>query len=766
MLRINKKGEISPNTTKRESLGVVNLQEKEQNSSLQGGDADLNRIRNGFEGDEEENDEDFEFAGGDSPSDDGPSLFDNSNKDQGRDSQQNPPHSGKPPVPPKRHATPFLDAFGADLTKAALDGKNDPVIGRESELLRLMHVLCRRKKNNPVLIGDPGVGKSAIVEGLAQRIVENRVPLALMDKRIVRLDTALLVAGTKYRGEFEERLKGIMKELTSHPNIIIFIDEIHTIVGTGSTENSLDMSNMLKPALARGEIRCIGATTLSEYAKTIEKDGALERRFQKVLVPQNSAEETLEILRKIKGQYEKFHNVLYTDEALQTAVELTDRYISDRFFPDKAIDAIDEAGAGASLCNVVPMEEVDAIKAEAKSYKEKRYQAVKDLNYELAASWRDKEREARRKLNELLEGAKENIQCTTVDSEQVAAVVARITGVPLERLAKSETVKLRDLNKSLAKQVVGQDDAIQTVARAIQRNRLGLRNEKRPIGSFLFLGPTGVGKTFLVKKLTEQLFGDEEALIRVDMSEFSEKFTVSRLVGAPPGYVGYEEGGQLTEKVRHRPYSVLLLDEIEKAHPEVFNILLQLLDEGALTDSFGRRVNFKNTVIIMTGNVGSRRLSEFGTSIGYQMEDDPAVEQQKAKWIIDKELKKTFSPEFLNRLDAVVHFNSLSKESIRSIIDNQLQQIAEKINKQGYGIVVDEAVRQYLTDKGYAPQYGARPVARTLQTEIEDRVTDLILEGTLKEGDVVAFSMKDGGLVAKKKKTRASQSTTLEAIKN
>lgn len=650
---------------------------------------------------------------------------------------------GTPP-PSKKDKTPFLDAFGEDLTKAAREGRNDPMIGRDNELQRVMHVLCRRKKNNPVLIGDPGVGKSAIVEGLAQRIVENRVPLALMDKRIIRLDTALMVAGTKYRGEFEERLKGIMKEIKSNPNIILFIDEIHTIVGTGSTENSLDMSNMIKPALARGELKCIGASTLSEYAKTIEKDGALERRFQKIVVSQNTPQETLEILRNVKTQYEKYHNVEYTDDALKTAVELTDRYISDRFFPDKAIDAIDEAGAGASLNNTIPLEDLEKIEQEANFYKEQRYEAVKDLNYELAASWRDKEREARSRLTALLNDAKNNRTKSKVDSDDVAAVVARITGVPLERLAKSESSRLRNLEPALAKNVIGQDEAIRTVAKAIQRNRLGLRDEKRPIGSFLFLGPTGVGKTFLVKKLTEQLFGDEDALIRIDMSEFSEKFTVSRLVGAPPGYVGYEEGGQLTEKVRHRPYSVLLLDEIEKAHPEVFNILLQLLDEGALTDSFGRRVNFKNTVIIMTGNIGSRRLSEFGTSMGFKAEDSNHAENEAAKSIIEKELKKTFSPEFLNRLDAVVHFNSLTKQNIRNIIDNQVADLTQRIARQGYNIIVDEETRNILADKGYDPLYGARPVARTLQNELQDKITDLILDDSITPGSTIAFIAKDG----------------------
>lgn len=664
-------------------------------------------------------------------------------EDPNSSSQSGAGKSSDAPAPSKRSKTPALDAFGVDLTAEAATGKPDPMIGRENELYRLMHILCRRKKNNPVLIGDPGVGKSAIVEGLAMRIVERKTPLALMDKRLIRLDTALLVAGTKYRGEFEERLKTIMKELKGDPNIILFIDELHTIIGTGATENSLDMSNMIKPALARGELRCIGASTLGEYAKTIEKDGALERRFQKVLVPQNTPEETLDILRNIKERYEEYHNVSYTEEALQTAVELTDRYISDRFFPDKAIDAIDEAGAGASMNSTVPPEDIGALETEYNEYKAARHEAVKECNYELAAAWRDKERACREKIEKLLDGAKHNRARATVDGDDIAQVVARITGVPMERLAKPEAKRLRELNNVLRTEVIGQDEAVDKVSKAIQRNRLGLRDAKRPIGSFLFLGPTGVGKTFLAKKLTEQLFGDEQALIRIDMSEFSEKFTVSRLVGAPPGYVGYEEGGQLTEKVRHKPYSVLLLDEIEKAHPEVFNLLLQLLDEGALTDSFGRKVDFKNTVIIMTGNIGSRRLSDFGSGVGFRAEGDREVDEKSARSIVDKELKKTFSPEFLNRLDAAIYFNALTKSDIRRIVDSRAEEISARIARKGYTVQLDDAVRDYLADRGYDPFYGARPVNRLLQTELEDRITDLILDEKVCEDSNIRFTLEN-----------------------
>lgn len=650
-------------------------------------------------------------------------------------------HSGAP----RGQRKSALDTFCIDLSGKAERNELDPMIGREDILNRMMLVLCRRKKNNPVLIGEPGVGKSAIVEGLANRIAEKRVPLALLDKRIYALDTAQLVAGSKYRGEFEERLKKVLKEVKRNPNIILFIDEIHTIIGAGQAENSLDMSNMIKPALAQGELRCIGASTLTEYAKTIERDGALERRFQKIVVPPNSAEETYEILEQIKPVYEKYHGVVYNDEALKLAVELTDRYVNERFFPDKAIDVMDEAGAAAGMSRKLPKNKIEEIDQECAFYKSKQDEAVRDHNFELAAAWRDKARNAQERMEALRAEVRNQESDNEVTGDSVAKVVASMAGVPMERIAQTEAKRLRELNKVLSAQVIGQTDAVNTIARAIQRNRLGLRDEKRPIGSFLFLGPTGVGKTFLAKKLAEQLFGSEDALVRVDMSEYSEKFNVSRLIGSPPGYVGYEEGGQLTEKIRRRPYSVVLLDEIEKAHPEVFNVMLQLLDEGTLTDGLGRVVSFKNTVIIMTGNIGSRRLSEFGSGVGFSA-DNGAISPEVSRGIIEKELKKTFTPEFLNRLDAVVHFNALDKPAIRLIIDNRIAEITERIARQGYHIEVDESCRAFLAEKGFDPKNGARPVNRILQTEIEDRLTDLILDESVKEGDTILFSKKKAGV--------------------
>ncbi len=647
----------------------------------------------------------------------------------------------------KMAKTPALDSFGTDLTQLAAQGKLDPMVGREKELERLIQILCRRKKNNPVLIGDPGVGKSAIVEGLAQRIVERKTPRFLFGKRIISLDTGLLVAGTKYRGQFEERLKSVTQELKKNPNILLFIDEIHTIIGTGGAEGSMDMANMLKPALARGEIRCIGATTLSEYSKSIEKDGALERRFQKVIVPPTTTEETLEILRKIKSFYEHFHKVSYTDEALKAAVDLTDRYISDRFFPDKAIDALDEAGARMHIGGQAQNAELQRLEAIREDYRTKRKDAVLSTNYELAAAWRDKERNITKEIEEFEERLNQKESFAEVNETHIARVVALMTGVPVERIAKAETARLKALSHSLKEIVIGQDEAIEKVSKSIQRNRLGLRNEKKPIGSFLFLGSTGVGKTFLAKKLAEQLFGDEDALIRVDMSEFSEKFTVSRLVGAPPGYVGYEEGGQLTEKVRRQPYSVVLLDEIEKAHPEVFNMLLTVLDEGALTDSFGRKIDFKNTVIIMTGNVGSRRVNEYKSSLGFRSERDAAEEANTlARSIIDKELQRTFSPEFLNRLDAVIHFAHLTEEGLLRIVANELDTLQKRFARQNYSFTITEEARKWLAQKGFDPKFGVRPLKRLLQTEIEDRFTDLILDGEISEGGIVHFSLDENNL--------------------
>lgn len=709
---------------RKEELNTFHTPQQEEDSKLLL--TPENGLQDGFD-DPDEGDE----------SDEDPSYNDNA----APGNQQENPHR------PRRKRS-ALDTFCTDLSGKAERRELDPMIGRDKELDRMMLVLARRKKNNPVLIGEPGVGKSAIVEGLANRIAEKKVPLALLDKRIYALDTAQLIAGSKYRGEFEDRLKKVLKEVKQNPNIILFIDEIHTIIGAGQAENSMDMSNIIKPALAQGELRCIGASTLTEYAKTIERDGALERRFQKILVPSNTAEETYEILQQIKPIYEKYHGVSYNEDALKLAVELTDRYINERFFPDKAIDVMDEAGAATGMAHKLPpthrLEEIDQ---EVAFYKSKQDEAVRDNNFELAAAWRDKARKVEESKEAMLEDIKKQNVNYEVTGDGVAKVVASMAGVPMERIAKTEAKRLRELNQSLAKDVIGQDEAVNTMARAIQRNRLGLRNEKRPIGSFLFLGPTGVGKTFLAKKLAEQLFGSEEALIRVDMSEYSEKFNVSRLIGSPPGYVGYEEGGQLTEKIRRRPYSVILLDEIEKAHPEVFNILLQLLDEGTLTDGLGRVVSFKNTVIIMTGNIGSRRLSEFGNGVGFSA-DNGTIDQRTSRGIIEKELKKTFTPEFLNRLDAVIHFNSLDKPSIRRIIDNRIAEITERIERQGYHIKVSEPCRALLTEKGFDPKNGARPVNRILQTEIEDRLTDLILDETIKAGDTISFTVKNGEVKA------------------
>ncbi|KGN75221.1 Clp protease ClpC [Porphyromonas macacae] len=642
--------------------------------------------------------------------------------------------------------TPALDSFGVDITEQAKSGKLDPVIGREQEIERVIQILGRRKKNNPVLIGEPGVGKSAIVEGLAQRIVERNVSRVLFDKRIVSLDLGLLVAGTKYRGQFEERLKAVIDELKKNPNIILFVDELHTIVGAGAAAGSMDTANMLKPALARGEVQCIGATTLDEYRKSIEKDGALERRFQKIIVEPNTKEETLEILKNIKSKYEEFHCVSYTDDAVKMAVDLTDRYVSGRFFPDKAIDALDEAGAGVHVKNVGVPPEIEEMERELKSIQELKIQTVKAQNYELAASYRDKERQIESAISEAREEWKKKMDLhrETVGTDEVARVVAMMTGVPTERIAKVEHERLREMAQNLKLQVVGQDDAINKISKAIQRSRLGLRNEKRPIGSFLFLGPTGVGKTYLAKKLSEYLFDSEDALIRVDMSEYMEKFAVSRLVGAPPGYVGYEEGGQLTEQVRRKPYSVVLLDEIEKAHQDVYNLMLQVMDEGYLTDSEGRRVDFRNTVIIITSNVGTRQLKDFGRGIGYRdLEDtsDKAYEER----IIKKALNKTFSPEFLNRLDDVILFNSLEKSDIRRIVDIELKAILKRIAKAGYNLSLTEEAKDAIAREGFDVQFGARPLKRALQKEVEDKLTDMILNGEVSPGEEIVLTADEKG---------------------
>lgn len=654
--------------------------------------------------------------------------------------------------------TPALDKYGNDITSLARQGKLDPMVGREREVQRVIHILSRRKKNNPVLIGEPGVGKSAIVEGLAQRIVNRKVSRVLFDKRIVSLDLGLLVAGTKYRGQFEERLKAVLNELKKHPEIILFIDELHTIVGAGAASDGMDTANLIKPALARGEIQCVGATTLDEYRKTIEKDGALERRFQKIIVEPTTKEETIEILRNIKNNYEDFHGVSYTDAALTTAVDLTNRYISDRFFPDKAIDAIDEAGAGARVNRVVAPQKVEALEVELVDVRERKIAAVRELNYELGAALRDQER----KIEQRIEKAKEqwrkemDAERVIVDEHAVSSVIALMTGVPVERVAEAENKRLGKMSEKLKTKVVGQDEAVDTIVKSVQRGRLGLRDGKRPIGAFLFLGSTGVGKTYLAKKLSEELFGNEDSMIRIDMSEYMEKFSVSRLVGAPPGYVGYQEGGQLTERVRRRPYSVVLLDEIEKAHPDVFNILLQVMDEGSLTDSEGRKVDFKNTVIIITSNVGTRQLKDFGAGIGYRADQGDAIDRERSRAVIQKALNKTFSPEFLNRIDDIVLFDQLDAVSIRKIVDIELRSILERVEKAGYKLKVTSAARDIIAKAGYDVQYGARPLKRALMAEIEDRLTDLILTGIVEKGDQITFTAKDGKVVHKIPETKDS----------
>lgn len=623
--------------------------------------------------------------------------------------------------------TPALDKFGYDMTKAAAEGRLDPVVGREREIERLAQILSRRKKNNPVLIGEPGVGKSAIVEGLALRINQHQVPRVLLDKRVVSLDMAGLVAGTKYRGQFEERIKAVLDELSQNDKIILFIDEIHTIVGAGSAPGSMDAANMLKPALARGEIQCIGATTLDEYRHNIEKDGALERRFQKVIVEPTSPEETLAILRQVKDKYEKHHNVTYTDQALEACVSLTERYVSDRNFPDKALDALDEAGSRVHITNIVVPEEIDNMEKEVDRLKIDKLDAAKSQDYEKAARLLDEETKAR----ERLEKAKSEWESSlndhpqVVDDEKVAEVVALMTGVPTQRIAQTEGTRLLEMGERLKGAVIGQDDAVAKVVKAIQRNRIGLKDPDKPIGVFMFLGPTGVGKTLLAKKLAEYLFDSSDALIRVDMSEFMEKFTVSRLVGAPPGYVGYEEGGQLTEKVRRKPYSVVLLDEIEKAHPDVFNLLLQVMDEGRLTDSLGRRIDFKNTIIIMTSNVGSRQLKDFGSGVGFNTGESSKTQ---AQGVISKALNKAFSPEFLNRVDDIVMFDQLDRDAIGKIIDIELKEFYTRIEKLGFKLKLSLEAKDFIAEKGYDRNFGARPLKRAIQKYLEDELAEMILK--------------------------------------
>jgi ATP-dependent Clp protease ATP-binding subunit ClpC len=645
----------------------------------------------------------------------------------------------------EKSKTPVLDNFGKDLTKAAEQNRLDPVVGRSKEIERVSQILSRRKKNNPLLIGEPGVGKSAIAEGLALRIVNKEVSRVLFDKRVVSLDLASLVAGTKYRGQFEERMKALMNELEKNDDIILFIDELHTIVGAGGATGSLDASNMFKPALARGEIQCIGATTLDEYRQFIEKDGALERRFQKVTVDPTSPEETVQILNNIKDKYEDHHNVLYTEDAIEACVKLTQRYIADRFLPDKAIDALDEAGSRVHITNIEVPESIKELEQELEHIMQEKVRVVKSQRYEEAAKLRDDEKKIQAKLETAKRAWEDSIKLNKklVDEEQVAEVVAMMTGVPVQRVAAQEMDRLAEMESTLKSRVIGQDEAVKKIVKAIQRNRAGLKDPKKPIGSFIFLGPTGVGKTQLAKKLTELLFDNEENMIRIDMSEYMEKFAISRLVGAPPGYVGYEEGGQLTERVRRKPYSVILLDEIEKAHPDVFNLLLQALDDGQITDSLGRKVDFKNTIIIMTSNLGSRQLKDFGTGVGFGTTARDKGKEDLEKGVIQSALKKAFAPEFLNRIDDVVLFNSLKREDIHLIIDIELQGLFERVKELGYTINLSDKAKDFIADEGFDEAFGARPLARALQKLIEDPLAERIIGKQLTEGDEVIIELRD-----------------------
>ncbi len=640
--------------------------------------------------------------------------------------------------------TPVLDKYSSDITKAAEEDKLDPVVGREKEIQRIAQILGRRKKNNPILIGEPGVGKSAIVEGLAIRINEKKVSRILFNKRVLSLNMASVVAGTKYRGQFEERLNNILRELKENPDIILFIDEIHTIVGAGSTTGSMDASNILKPALARGEIQCIGATTTDEYRKNIEKDGALDRRFQKVMVEPTTVEETIQILHNIKDRYEDHHNVKYTDKAIEACVKLTDRYISDRFFPDKAIDALDEAGSRIHLTNITVPKNIEEQEQMIADMTQKKHDAVTAQNYELAASFRDKEKE----LNEQLDAMKNEWEHSLkekreiVDEEQIEDVVSMMSGIPVQRMAESENERLKNMADVLKTKVIAQDEAVETLVKAIRRSRIGLKDPNRPIGTFMFLGPTGVGKTYLAKQLAKSMFGSEDSLIRIDMSEYMDKYTVSRLIGAPPGYVGYEEGGQLTEKVHRKPYSIILLDEIEKAHPDVFNILLQIMDEGRLTDSYGKTIDFKNTVIIMTSNAGTRQLKEFGNGIGFNKAD---VDQLKmSRSLIDKALNKTFSPEFLNRIDEIITFDQLSIDSLVKIVDIEMNSVSKRLSEQGYTLELDNEAKKFLAGRGYNVQFGARPLRRAIQNFVEDDIAEMILNNKIAQGNKIMVTYHEG----------------------
>jgi ATP-dependent Clp protease ATP-binding subunit ClpC len=664
----------------------------------------------------------------------------------------------------EKSKTPVLDNFGKDLTRSAEQGKLDPVVGRSKEIERVSQILSRRKKNNPLLIGEPGVGKSAIAEGLALRIVNKEVSRVLFNKRVISLDLASLVAGTKYRGQFEERMKALMNELEKNDDIILFIDELHTIVGAGGATGSLDASNMFKPALARGEIQCIGATTLDEYRQFIEKDGALERRFQKVTVDPTSMEETVQILNNIKDKYEEHHNVSYTPEAIQACVRLTQRYMTDRHLPDKAIDALDEAGSRVHITNIEVPATITELEAELQHIKEEKVRVVKSQRYEEAARLRDDEKKLEAKLANAKEAWEDSIKLNKkiVDEPEVAEVVAMMTGVPVQRVAAQEMDKLAKMDEALQGTVIGQNEAVKKIVRAIQRNRAGLKDPKKPIGSFIFLGPTGVGKTQLAKELTKLLFDSEDNMIRIDMSEYMEKFAISRLVGAPPGYVGYEEGGQLTERVRRKPYSVILLDEIEKAHPDVFNLLLQALDDGQITDSLGRKVDFKNTIIIMTSNLGSRQLKDFGTGVGFGTN---AREQNKGdieKSVIQSALKKAFAPEFLNRIDDVVLFNSLTREDIHKIIDIELKGLFHRIEDLGYAISMSQEAKDHIADEGFDEAFGARPLARALQKLVEDPLAEKIIGKEIAEGDAIEITLNEKELefkVTKPKKVKAPKET-------
>ncbi|MGJ8743082.1 ATP-dependent Clp protease ATP-binding subunit [Polaribacter sp.] len=659
--------------------------------------------------------------------------------------KQNPFEQSQKGKTVKKSKTPVLDNFGRDLTLLAEQGKLDPVVGRQKEIERVSQILSRRKKNNPMLIGEPGVGKSAIAEGLALRIVERKVSRILFDKRLVSLDLASLVAGTKYRGQFEERMKALMNELEKNDDIILFIDEIHTIVGAGGATGSLDASNMLKPALARGDIQCIGATTLDEFRTNIEKDGALERRFQKVIVDPTTVEETIQILQNIKGKYEEHHHVNYTDEALEACVKLTNRYMTDRYLPDKAIDALDEAGSRIHITNIVVPKQVLDLEKQLEIIRERKTKAVNGQKYEEAAKLRDDEKNMELALDSAQkqweDDSKLNREIVTEDN--VAEVVSMMTGIPVNRVAEAESHKLHELPDLIKGKVIGQNDAVTKVVKAIQRNRVGLKDPNKPIGSFIFLGQTGVGKTQLAKVLARELFDSDDSLIRIDMSEYMEKFAISRLIGAPPGYVGYEEGGQLTEKVRRKPYSVVLLDEIEKAHPDVFNMLLQILDDGHITDSLGRKIDFRNTIIIMTSNIGSRQLKDFGGGVGFGTSSKTAQADDHAKSVIEGALKKSFAPEFLNRIDDVIVFNALEREDIHSIIDIELDKLLNRISDLGYTLELSEKAKDYIADKGFDKKYGARPLKRAIQKYIEDALAEEIVNSKLSEGDTISMDLDE-----------------------